>query len=93
MLFSISIDCPKPLLPDVMSITILIFLIPLMILSPSLDISKSILGGRSEGAGKFKLVPDGDDGDSVVGRNISSSCGKSENKLLIKIEGGDSVVF
>ena len=85
ILFSISIDGPKPLLPDVISITTLTFLISSIISSPSLslfvvdsvertvedtnDISKSILGGKSEGAGK------------------------REKRLLIKIEGGISVVL
>ena len=84
-LFSTSIDGPKPLLPDVISITSITFLISSIMTSPSLaliveelverdvddtnDISKSILGGKSEGAGK------------------------SEKRLLIKIEGGISVVL
>ena len=84
-MFSTSIDGPKPLLPDVISITSITFLISSIMTSPSLaliveelverdvddtnDISKSILGGKSEGAGK------------------------SEKRLLIKIEGGISVVL
>ena len=77
MLFSTLTDGPNPLLPDVISITSITFLISSIIVvdlvertvDDTNDISKSILGGKSEGAGK------------------------SEKRLLIKIEGGISVVL